>query len=233
MKPTIIAELGSSPMPAWDLSRWCLAAAEAGADAVKVQLFRADVIYPEPMREAMRPREFPRERLAEFVRCAHAYGLTAGASVFDADAVDLAVEWCDWLKLAASQEDNLKLYTHAWAATSRTGKWLYRSQSTFGNNLPLLPHSGVAPLYAIQKYPAPMPLSMLRLVQWVGWCRENAGPRWGWSSHTTGISDSFLAARLGASVIEKHFALDPSNVEAEHSLSPAQFEKMVRAIRAL
>jgi sialic acid synthase SpsE len=53
---------------------------------------------------------------------------------------------------------------------------------------------------------------------------------WGWSSHTRGWLDCWLAAKWGASVIEKHLALSPDDIEAGHSLLPHEFHKMTRAI---
>ncbi len=220
MRTTIIAELGSSPYPAWDFEPWCAAAANAGADAVKVQLFRADH-FPESERPAKRPLEFPRGRLREFVQCAHAYGLTAGASVFDLEAVALAAEWCDWLKLAAREQENDVLFD----ACLKTGKPLYRSVSEFGNASIF---ENQTALYAIQKYPAPIVLSCLRVFRFKRYMEDYS---WGWSSHTTGTLDCVLAARLGAVVLEKHFSMSPSDCEAPHSLQPAQFAAMCRSIR--
>lgn len=220
---TIIAEIGSSPAPAWDFEPWCAAAAAAGADAVKVQLFRAEH-FPEAEQASKRPLEFPRARLREYVQCAHAFGLTAGASVFDADAVALAAQWCDWLKLAAREQDNDSLTL----ASIHTSKRVYRSQDTQliikGERL-----HGWTPLYAVQSYPTPFLIALVNLIGWAIACRRL--PAWGWSSHTTGTLDCTLAARLGASVIEKHLALWPTDLEAGHSLSPAKFAAMCRAIR--
>ena len=218
----IICELGSSPYPAWDFEPWCAAAQAVGADAAKIQLWKTDVIYPPHMREQMRPREFPRERLREFVICAHAFGLQAGASVFDLDAVTLAAEWCDWLKLAASQQDNDKLR----AACLSTGKRVYRSIS----NLRRGQLYGETTLYAIQRYPAPMWLTLWRLWQASVWFKRQ-GWRWGHSSHTTGYFDCIAAANMGASVVEKHFARTSADCEALHSLLPDKFSRMVAGIR--
>lgn len=217
---TIIAEIGSSPAPSWDFAPWCAAAAAAGADAVKVQLFRADH-FPAAERASKRPLEFPRDRLREYVQCAHAYGLTAGASVFDLDAVALAAEWCDWLKLAAREQRNIVLL----AACLRTGKALYRSVSG-GEFRP----EGTT-LYASQRYPTPTPLALYLLVLWVSYCKLKHLSSWGWSSHTRSALDCVLAVGQGASVIEKHLAIHPTDLEAGHSLGPQQFAAMCRAIR--
>lgn len=224
-KVTIICEFGSSPAPAWDFAPWCAAAANVGADAVKVQLWRTDVIYPLAMRAAMRPREFPRRELGNFAMTAHRYGLTAGASVFDEEAVYLAAQQCDWLKLAASQERNSQLL----AACRNTGKPLYRSVTTLVD--PSRQYVAEVTLFAIPEYPATMFGSLWKMYQWAYYNRQNSQWRWGWSSHTAGTIDCTSAARLGATVIEKHFALSPADCEAPHSLLPDKFAAMCRAIR--
>ena len=222
---TIIAEIGSSPAPAWAFEPWCAAAAKAGADAVKVQLFKAEH-FPEAEQASKRPLEFPRERLAEYVRTAHAFGLTAGASVFDLDAVALAAQWCDWLKLAAREQDNQDLIV----ATLNTDMPVYRSQDT-SKLLPAVKFHGYVPLYALQEYPALMVHSLYKVFFWAMYCKSEQVTRWGWSSHTIGTLDCILASRLGASVIEKHLAIHPTDLEAGHSLSPSKFGRMVAAIR--
>ena len=215
---TIIAELGSSPAPAWEFADWCATAANCGADAVKVQLFKAEH-FPQAERAQKRVLAFPRGSLAGFVSTAHFYGLTAGASVFDADAVALAAEHCDWLKLAAREQNNHELRR----ACNATGKTVYRSLSRLSPDT----RQNEISLYAIQQYPAPMLLSLQKVLQakWHYW------NNWGWSSHTRGALDCVLAASLGACVIEKHLALNKTDIEAGHSLLPVKFAAMCSAIR--
>lgn len=219
-KVTVIAEIGSSPAPAWDFAPWCAAAANAGADAVKVQLFRASH-FPAAEWDSKRPLEFPRNKWPDFVSTAHAYGLSAGASVFDEGAVRLVAMYSDFLKLAAREQDNEALFF----ACLATGKQVYRSVSDLDQASSL---RGQTTLYAMQQYPAPMWEALAWVIRFK---RSMNGVRWGWSSHTTGYLDCWLAARLGASVIEKHLCLSPTDLEAGHSLQPAKFAAMCRAIR--
>ena len=87
MNPFIIAEFCSNVAKDWNFDRWCWVARGVNADAVKVQIFRA-THFPEAEQASKHPLEFPRERFADFVKVAHYYGVQAGASVFDADAVE-------------------------------------------------------------------------------------------------------------------------------------------------
>ena len=209
------------------LYSWCKAAAESGATHVKIQLFKAEH-FPITEQESKRPLEFPRELVPLFVETAHHYGLKAGASVFDKEAVELAAQHCDFIKLACREMNNAELQVTAMSLSG--AKKIYRSIDEYfwyggGDQGGRITH-----LYAIQKYPAPIFESICRLLMWVNHARRTGGNSWGWSSHTRGWLDCWLAAKLGASVIEKHLAMSPSDIEAGHSLLPGEFAKMAREI---
>ena len=221
----IIAELCSNIGDySWDFDAFCRAAALAGATDAKVQLWRIEM-YPEAMREAKHRYEFPRQLLPHFVQVAHLHGLAAGASVFDEEAVDLAARHCDWIKLAARDQDNSELIRYCF----RHSNFLYRSISEMRyNTLP-----SMTTLVTVQTYPCPMWRALWQLAR-VQSSALTLFP-WGWSSHTAtaapGWLDCALAARLGAQVVEKHLALDPSDVEAGHSLLPHEFGRMVEKVK--
>jgi len=225
-QPLIIAEFGSSPAAyGWPFAEWCEAARQAGANAVKVQIFYSSH-FPPPYDAHHKPHEFPRERLGEFVRAAHVYDLSVGASVFDEEAAILTGQECDWMKLASREEQNWKLLTQVYD-NRKPGTKIYRSLSNFSY---FASDSMIIHLYALQEYPAPMWKSFYWLIQAVRFFKRKR-VAWGWSSHTTGFSDCVMAAQLGASVIEKHLMLSPQDIEASHSLLPRDFARMVKAIR--
>jgi len=233
MTVEIIAEFGSNPQAHdWGFDLFCAFAAGAGATHAKVQLWRTDVIYPEHMREAKRAWEFPRERLSEFVEEAHRYGLKAGASVFDGEAVQLVAQHCDFLKLAAREWANTVLIRQTLQACKKYGRPLYRSLPHIGRNH----YPGPIPvitLHAIPEYPASMAWSLINVIRMARYASLH-GPGWGWSSHTRapGWLDCALAARLGTVVVEKHLALARSDPEGKHSLLPGEFAHMVRRVKA-
>jgi sialic acid synthase SpsE len=220
----LIAEIGSSPAPDWNFDLWCAAAAQAGATHVKAQMFQAEH-FPEAEQASKQPLVFPRQRFAEFVEMAHEYNLRAGASVFDAEAVELVARQGDFLKLAAREQYNLDLLIKVF----QQDKPFFRSVSdlTFGEGVSKAP---VTTLFAVQTYPAPMLESIWKLNQFYWHCHSR-GYRWGWSSHTRGDLDCRLAARLGASVIEKHLCLSDADLEAGHSLRVDKFRAMADAIK--
>jgi pseudaminic acid synthase len=53
----------------------------------------------------------------------------------------------------------------------------------------------------------------------------------GLSDHSFGITAPILSVALGASVIEKHFALDRDGVDGMFSLTPGEFKTMVYSVR--
>ncbi len=219
----IIAEFGSSPAPDWDLGRWCLEAARSGADAVKVQLFCADH-FPEAEQAGKRPLEFPREQFFRYVDAAHARGLQAGASVFDVPAVALAAAGGDFLKLAAREQAARGLLLRVAATT----KPFYRSIDHLGVGVQMPQETT---LFTRQQYPAPLWPAIMWLWRSSRFFKSHQ-LRWGWSSHTRSAFDCILAARLGALAVEKHFALERTNLEAGHSLLPDQFQHMAERIHA-
>ena len=228
MTVTIIAEAGSGPAPAWEFARWCDAAQQAGATAIKMQMFRAES-FPAPEQASKRPLEFPRERLEEFCYSAHMRGLLAGVSVFDTDAAEHAARTCDFVKLAAREASNFPLIMATANAAILFGRPLYRSITTLDELYRL---DGIIHFWTVPQYPASLVLSCLRLLQAARYFRYHNMP-FGWSSHTRGTGlDCVLASRLGATVIEKHIDLDGHGIEHGHSLTPVRFRLMADAIRS-
>lgn len=212
----IIAEFGSNPAPAWDFDRWCLEACLAGATHVKVQLWRAGHFPDEEWADKI-PLEFPHARYQEFVEMAHRYGLKAGASAFDGAAARL-LRYGDFGKIALREYGDDRLL---WSIEDNV-EYVYESCPVNTKR------RGYRHLGCIPEYSTPMPRAMLGLLRWA-WNSRHART-WGWSSHTKGIADCVMAVALGATVIEKHFALTPQDVEAGHSLLPSDFARMARKI---
>ncbi len=225
MTPVIIAELGSSPSPDWNFDLWCLAAKRSGASHVKAQLFYAEH-FPESEWAQKNLLEFPRDRLPEFVRSAHKYGLKAGASVFDVEAVRLVAGECDFIKLAAREQDNDYLNWQVNMSVVDRSIPVYRSMTDVNH---INKYANHGQLITVSEYPAPIALSMITVARFA-WCMQRLGLPWGYSSHTMGDADVRLAVRLGASAIEKHFCLAYTDLEGGHSLTPVKFRRMLERI---
>jgi sialic acid synthase SpsE len=211
-KLTIIAEIGEHPHE-WPemlkMARW------AGADAVKVQLWRASHF---PKGEKTQAEEFPRDQFHEFVQVAHGWGMLAGASVFDPAAVWLCASSADFLKLATREEHNLPLRLLCLIAGRGFGIPVLRSVD---GRLPSpawqLP--GETTMVCIPLYPVGFYVSHMPSVD-----------RLGWSSHTEDFSDCLFGHWLGATVIEKHLCRGKNR--NAWSLLPHEFKEMCDALRA-
>lgn len=231
-RPAIIAELGENVFPySRDrLLRLIDVAQRAGADGVKVQLYRAEHFPPE---EQAKKTEtvFPREEFPAFVNMVANRGMAAGASVFDTDAVDLCkTSGASFVKLASREEDNdaLRIY----CSDNFSGP-IFRSfdRSPTNQDKPL--HNREIPFGTVAAiYPADQLASIFRILDVFDWANPNRNKSWpfGWSSNTAAYTDCITAAVNGASYIEKHLKLNGTDREAGWSLDESGFKSMMAAI---
>ena len=216
----IIAELGMNAYPFTPerLDVMCKTAANCGADAVKIQFFRA-AHFPASERETKKPYEFPATRLSEFVEIAHRNELKAGASVFEPRHVEkAALAGMDFLKIASREFRNEKL---AMACQLDTSLPIYQSWPVGqafieAHDIELDDWHWLLciPIYPTSWQAAEEIASLLE------------PPFEGWSSHTNNWRDCEIAKDRGATIFEKHLALNRSDPEYRWSLLPAAFEKM-------
>lgn len=85
-------------------------------------------------------------------------------------------------------------------------------------------------LHCTTEYPAPFEDVNLKAMLTI---RDTFGVKVGYSDHTQGIEIPIAAAALGAQIIEKHFTKSRSLAGPDHkaSLEPAELSEMVKAIR--
>ena len=88
----------------------------------------------------------------------------------------------------------------------------------------------VALLRCVSAYPAPVREMNLRTIPHLA---ETFGVVSGLSDHSLGWAVAVAAVALGASIVEKHFTLARSDggADSTFSMEPAEFEAMVRAVR--
>lgn len=224
----VIAEFGSNPVIGGradevTLDRYVRAAALAGANAVKVQLF-APEDFPEHERAKKAGRVFPQDgTLRWLVNLSREYGLGCGASVFNPDAVRHAGDsGVSFLKMGTRSQYDYNLLNQMRGTTTvpilRSVRWDPRAAYTR--------YSGTRwTLGCVDRYPADGTFNLLPLLT----LRSHGVD--GWSSHTTGITDVVLAVLGGAVVVEKHLSLSPLDVERGWSLDPNWFRQMTRWIK--
>ena len=104
MQATLIAEIGTNFYP-HDPLEALRVAHKAGADIIKIQLFRADTLYAtESLKERIRPFEFNPEWLRDLED-----GISVWASVFDVDLAEQALPYLDGLKVASGDLVNKQI----------------------------------------------------------------------------------------------------------------------------
>jgi len=250
----VIAEAGVNHNGSLELALELVdAAAEAGADAVKFQTFRADALASAsaPKAEYQLETTGESESQLEMLRAleldvashhalqarARGRGIEFLSAPFDLASVALLGEMgLPVIKIPSGELTNVP-YLRAVAALGRplilsTGM---ATLAEVASALAVLEEAGVARddvvvLHCTTEYPAPFDDVNLRAMVTMG---EALGVRFGYSDHTEGIAVPVAAVALGAEVIEKHFTLDRTMPGPDHraSLEPAELAQMVREIR--
>ncbi len=229
------------------------AAAECGADAVKFQTFTVDALLTreapkagyqvettgaeESQREMLARLELGADRLAELRDRAAKHGLIFFSAPFDEASAD-ALEALDvaLYKVPSGEITNLPLLRHV-AAKGRpvilsTGMATLEEVEQAVAAIRAAGDPPLALLHCLSAYPAPVEEVNLRAMDSLA---SRFGCPVGFSDHTLGIDVAVAAAARGATIIEKHLTLDKTLPGPDHraSLGPAEFNAMVRAIRAV
>ena len=229
------------------------AAAEAGADAIKLQTYTADTMTidksdgeffikdPKNLwngeslyalyQKAYTPWEWQEELFAHAKKC----GILCFSTPFDATAVNF-LERLDapMYKIASFENIDLPLIRRV----AKTRKPLIAStgmatvaelddlmRTARANGCP-----DVTLLKCTSNYPATPEGTNLRTIPHL---RELFHCRVGLSDHTLGIGAAIASIALGATVIEKHFTLARSDggVDSAFSMEPKEFAQLVRECR--
>ncbi len=249
----VIAELSANHNGSLEQARRIVrAAAEAGADAIKLQTYTADTLTldcADPVfqvgkgtiwegrtlhdlyAEASMPWEWQPELQAEAAR----FGLDCFSSPFD----DSAVDFLESLEMPAYKIASFELVDHGLIArVARTGKPVILStgMATFEEIAEAVATfraaggSALALLKCNSGYPAPAGEMNLRTIP--DMARQFAVPI-GLSDHTLGTTAAVAAVTLGACIVEKHLTLSRAEPgpDSAFSLEPAEFASMVAAVR--
>jgi N,N'-diacetyllegionaminate synthase len=252
----VIAEAGVNHNGDPDLARRLVdAAADAGADAVKFQTFRAGELVtgsarmaayqrtnlgveagsPSSQASMLRALELAEPALASLKAHAESRGLVFLSSPFDLGSAGLLAG----LGVGALKLGSGELTNHPFL------------ESLAGMGLPLLLSTGMATLsecedaarvlrahgdppalwfHCVSAYPAPASASNLRAMDSL---RDALGVPVGMSDHSMGDAVTLAAVARGAVAIEKHLTLSRAMEGPDHaaSLEPDQFAEMVRKIR--
>ncbi len=236
----IIAEAGSNHNRNLAQARKLIDVASAcGVDAVKFQLFKAEVLHPvrDNIFDIIKNCEFPREWLQELVEYAREKGIIFLAAPFDAEAVDLLdYSGMAAFKIASSEVANFSFLRYV--ASKKRPIILSTGMSDLADvhdAVEVIRQTGNHDLALLQcsaLYPAPSEKINLRVMDTL---RDAFQVPVGFSDHTLGILFPSVAVARGACVIEKHFTLDRTLPGPDHSyaIEPNELAQMVKDIRAV
>lgn len=247
--PFVIAEAGVNHNGSPDMAlRLVDAAADAGADAVKFQTFKADALAGADAPQAayqrerapaasqvemLRALELPADALRACSRRAGERGLAFLSTPFDLESIRLLEGLVPAFKVGSGDLTNLVLL-RAVAARGlpmivSTGMATLEEVDAAVRDLRQHGDPPIVLLHCTSAYPAALADADLAAMATL---RRRFGVPVGYSDHTSGIVAATAAAALGAAIIEKHLTLDGRMRGPDHaaSLEPREFAEMVAAI---
>ena len=252
-KPYIIAEIGVNHNGKLSLAIQTIkAAAKAGADAVKFQMFNADEFMSkkkllfkyktkkgnksENMYDMFKRLEFSEKWLSKIIQVCKRNKVDFLSSVADKSSANLMKKLkVKAIKLSSEDLINYPLLEHV-ATLGRniilsTGmansEEITRALSFFKKK-----KIKIIILHCVSMYPTSIKdANLLRMVS----LKKKYNVSVGYSDHTLGIEASIVATILGAEIIEKHFTLNKNLIGPDHVMSsdPKEFKELADNIKRI
>ena len=247
-KPYIIAELSGNHNGSIERALALVqAAADAGADAIKLQTFRADTITidhdgPEfqvnlelwknrTLYDLYEEAHTPWEWHQAIFNKGKELGITVFSSPFDFSSVEFLESFdVPAYKIASPELVDIPLIERV----ARTGKPMIMSTGMatvdeINDAVTAAKNGGCSQLvllHCVSSYPAPYEQTFLKNIPELS---EKFNVPIGLSDHSLGTVVPVAAVALGACVIEKHFTLDRSEggVDSSFSIEPVELERLV------
>lgn len=227
------------------------AAANAGANCLKVQTYTADSLTLNCDSEAFVIKgglwdgrrlyelysegSMPWEWHAPIKERCEERGIDFLSTPFDRDAVDFLIDLgCDALKIASFELVDIPLIEYAASKgvtmILSTGMASLDEISEATNAVRKMGNEDIILLRCCSEYPAnPSDMNLASIPD----MRERFGCHVGFSDHSKGHMADVVAATLGARVFEKHFCLEGvETVDSKFSMLPGEFKDMVEAVNA-
>ena len=249
-KVIIIAEAGVNHNGDFEnAKKLILAAANAGADYVKFQTFKADKLVSidaqkaeyqkvnltggeDTQYEMLKKLEMSEDWHYELIKYAEDCGIKFLSTGFDESSIDFLVSLnIDLLKVPSGEITN-KPYLEHIAKKNKpiiisTGM---SSLEEIDKAVKILADVPLAIAQSTSTYPCENNELNLRAIATLG---NRYGIPAGYSGHERGVQATIAAVALGATFIERHITLDRSMWGTDHSasLEPAGLERLVRDIR--
>ncbi len=254
-KVIIIAEAGVNHNGDFEnAKKLILAAANAGADYVKFQTFKADKLVSKDAQKAeyqkanskededlqynmLRKLEMPEQWHYDLIQYANHCGIKFLSTGFDEDSIDFLDSLnIDLFKIPSGEITNKPYLEHI--AKKRKPIVISTGMSNLNeikDAIDILQNqqiykSQITILHCNTEYPTPMQDVNLLAMNSI---KNELEVKVGYSDHTLGIEVPIAAVALGAVLIEKHFTLDRNMVGPDHlaSLTPEELKQMVTCIR--
>lgn len=240
--PLFIAEASSNHGRDLDRARAFVdAAADAGCDAVKFQLFKIDRMFaPEILRQSPKHRaraewELPLDHLAPLAEHCLARGIQFSCTPFYLEAVAELAPFVDFYKVASYE----LLVTDLLAACAQSGKPVVLStgmatMDEIAAAATTLKDAGCADitlLHCVSAYPTPAAEANLSAIAQI---RAATGLKTGWSDHTRRPAVIERAVHhWDAAAVEFHLDLDGQGAEyaAGHCWLPQEIAPVIARIR--
>ncbi len=244
-KTLIIAELSQTHEGSLPLAKMLVkAAAEAKADAVKVQVFTADELAVPSYKhyKLFKQLEWPEASWKELINFSHDCGLKIFADVFGSDSVNMLMRnGIDGLKIHGTDMRNIRLLRHLADVElpllfSIGGGTIEETKSAL-SILKKKRKSSIVLMHGFQSYPTLVEHTNLEKMRYF---KDQFELPVGFADHIDGdhrLNFGLCAAAIGmgAVVIEKHITISRTlkMEDYESALSPEQFVKFVAMIREL
>ena len=241
-RPIFIAEASSNHGRDLDRARAFVdAAADAGCDAVKFQLFKidrmfaAEILRQSPKHRARAQWELPLAHLGPLAEHCSARGIQFSCTPFYLEAVAELAPFVDFYKVASYE----LLVTDLLIACARSGKPVVLSTGMATMDeitaaAATLKNAGAADitlLHCVSAYPTPAAEANLSAIAAL---RDATGLKVGWSDHTRRACVIERAVhRWGASAVEFHLDLDGKGAEyaSGHCWLPDEIAPVIARIR--
>lgn len=246
----IIAEAGSNHNGRLEQAKRLIdLAADAGADAVKFQVFRASKLYPQraghsdylkdarSIYDIVSELEMPYEWLPELARWSAERGVLFLASAFDEESVDRLEPFVPAFKIASYEMTHLPLVRYI----AEKGKPVIMATGTahldeVQEAVEVVRASGHTALMLMQctaAYPAPLASLNVRAIVTM---KRAFGVPVGLSDHSRDpLVGPLAAVSVGANLLEKHFTVSNDLPGPDHrfSVQPDELRLMIRKVREI
>lgn len=254
MKTLIIAEAGVNHNGDINIAKQLInIAADAGADLVKFQTFKADRLVTheaakadyqilatnnnESQHEMLRKLELTESMHHELIAHCASQEIEFFSTGFDIESINFLVELGQKLfKIPSGEITNLPYLRHI----GKLDKTVILSTGMSNMDeieaaINVLEEYGthrskITVLHCTTSYPVPMSDVNLRAMQSI---QNKFKVAVGYSDHSLGVEIPIAAVALGATVIEKHFTIDRNLPGPDHkaSLEPPELKSMIDGIR--